>query len=451
MKYCHLPCVRAPHPLSTPHLDRYSSKAPPAARAFGASQGLVASAIPTSQATRTPASGKLAKDAQSCSWRASGEESEESEAQQQKEALFCMFPLWMARTKNVILCLFHMLCNKNQTTSQKELFLSYHCHSNSHPSQPPVTQQWAVSSCHAEASLTVCRSMENATRYIKVGVEHDNKRLHTSVRMQTTPVQQRGNVGSSSCKHSSSKSRNTQSLRQRSHGDCASWGTRDRFLQPLFFSSKKGRWPSPCPRSALFESRSSKTLIQNDYTETNPIAHSAPGLVYFSGHKGCLFPYPVSPSSQTFSEICFRTSVLSIFGTPLRPLLCSTHFYKVHERSPLPSSIDGNTSSELPRWLVNYGSLSEQALQPQEFSHQPPPVSGAQNQCEKSQLQHMQNIPFLGVSLDFISIRAHLLPELSRAIMNSLAVFKESRPLKWFQRAMGLMAAASAVCRLGLL
>ncbi len=116
-----------------------------------------------------------------------------------------------------------------------------------------------------------------------------------------------------------------------------------------YFQFQKGRWPSPCPRSALFESRSSKTLIQNDYTETNPIAHSAPGLVYFSGHKGCLFPYPVSPSSQTFSEICFRTSVLSIFGTPLRPLLCSTHFYKVHERSPLPSSIDGNTSSELPR------------------------------------------------------------------------------------------------------
>ncbi len=127
------------------------------------------------------------------------------------------------------------------------------------------------------------------------------------------PVQRRGYIRSSSHKHSSSKSRNTQSPRQRSRGGCGSRGTRDRFLQPLFFSSKKGRRSPPYPRSASFVSCSSKTLIQNDYTETNPIARSAPGLVYFSGSKGCLFPYPDSPFSQAFSEICFRRGGLLIF------------------------------------------------------------------------------------------------------------------------------------------
>lgn len=50
-------------------------------------------------------------------------------------------------------------------------------------------------------------------------------------------------------------------------------------------------------------------------------------------------------------------------------------------------------------------------------------------------------------------MQAHLLPECFKTIMNSLAVFKEgkSRPLKCFQRAMGLMAAASMVWHLGLL
>lgn len=50
-------------------------------------------------------------------------------------------------------------------------------------------------------------------------------------------------------------------------------------------------------------------------------------------------------------------------------------------------------------------------------------------------------------------MQAHLLPECFKTIMNSLAVFKEgkSRPLKCFQRAMGLIAAASMVWHLGLL
>lgn len=117
-------------------------------------------------------------------------------------------------------------------------------------------------------------------------------------------------------------------------------------------------------------------------------------------------------------------------------------------------SIEGNMNSELPRQLVNYGHLREQALCPQEFSHQPPPASGAHNQyTKKIYLQPMQNMPFLDMNLDSISMGAHLLPEGSRAIMNLLAAFKEGQlhPLKCFQRTLGLTAAGYAVCCLGLL
>ncbi len=71
----------------------------------------------------------------------------------------------------------------------------------------------------------------------------------------------------------------------------------------------------------------------------------------------------------------------------------------------------------------------------------------------KSALSPRQRISFLGTVLDSAHMRAVMAPERALAIQKLAATFKSdtARPLKVFQRMLGLMAAASPVLQLGLL
>ncbi len=71
----------------------------------------------------------------------------------------------------------------------------------------------------------------------------------------------------------------------------------------------------------------------------------------------------------------------------------------------------------------------------------------------KSALSPSQGISFLGTVLDSAHMRAVIAPERALAIQKLAATFKSdtARPLKVFQRMLGLMAAASPVLQLGLL
>ncbi len=71
----------------------------------------------------------------------------------------------------------------------------------------------------------------------------------------------------------------------------------------------------------------------------------------------------------------------------------------------------------------------------------------------KSALSPSQRISFLGTVLDSAHMRAVIAPECALAIQKLAATFKSdtARPLKVFQRMLGLMAAASPVLQLGLL
>ncbi len=72
---------------------------------------------------------------------------------------------------------------------------------------------------------------------------------------------------------------------------------------------------------------------------------------------------------------------------------------------------------------------------------------------QKSILAPSQSITYLGVCFDSVEMRARLSRERSAAILSSLRHFRlgSSVRLKEFQRLLGLMASASAVCHLGLL
>ncbi len=71
----------------------------------------------------------------------------------------------------------------------------------------------------------------------------------------------------------------------------------------------------------------------------------------------------------------------------------------------------------------------------------------------KSALSPSQGVSFLGTVLDSALMRAVIAPERALAIQKLAATFKSdtARPLKVFQRMLGLMAAASPVLQLGLL
>ncbi len=71
----------------------------------------------------------------------------------------------------------------------------------------------------------------------------------------------------------------------------------------------------------------------------------------------------------------------------------------------------------------------------------------------KSILAPSQSITYLGVCMDSLEMRARLSRERAAAILSYLRHFREgsSVHLKKFQRLLGLMASASAVCHLGLL
>ncbi len=71
----------------------------------------------------------------------------------------------------------------------------------------------------------------------------------------------------------------------------------------------------------------------------------------------------------------------------------------------------------------------------------------------KSILAPSQSIMYLGVCMDSLEMRARLSRERVAAILSYLRHFREGRSvhLKKFQRLLGLMASASAVCHLGLL
>ncbi len=71
----------------------------------------------------------------------------------------------------------------------------------------------------------------------------------------------------------------------------------------------------------------------------------------------------------------------------------------------------------------------------------------------KSALSPSQRVSFLGTVLDSARMRAVIAPERALAIQKLAATFKSdtARPLKVFQRMLGLMAAASPVLQLGLL
>ncbi len=156
----------------------------------------------------------------------------------------------------------------------------------------------------ASSAVTVHRSVAGTARGIRVGYEINKERLHASVLPQTAPFQRCVNVHCTGAECLSSARGNTQSSRKARCRGSAPHRPRERLLQSLFSGAKERRRTPPNLGPETTESRAFKALIQNDYTETNPLTYQTGRLVYLRGFKGCLFSHSGSPPPQTLPEIC---------------------------------------------------------------------------------------------------------------------------------------------------
>ncbi len=231
---------------------------------------------------------------------------------------------------------------------------------------------------------------------------------------------------------------------ERSCGNGSTSSERVRLLQPLLPCPQEGWWSKAHSRSQTSESRPYETAVQNDHIETDPLANMPRGLVLFAGSEWRLLSHLDNPPPQVVLEIHLRGSGLSIHGPSLWAVPSSPHFYEVHGCSSFSAETAGNPRLDLPQRLAHLGRVYiSQIRAPQ--PHRVPRTQGQSCQ-ERSALSLSQQVSFLGTVIDSL-----VTPECVLAIQQLAALFRVPRPLKLFQRMLGLMASASSALQLGLL
>ncbi len=271
-------------------------------------------------------------------------------------------------------------------------------------------------SCHAGQGLA------GHPRCVRVGNGYDKTRLYTPIRSKTTTLPQ------CACHHSAQRGRSIlprsgdESAEKMSHRNRSFSPERVRLLQPLLPHSQK-RWrPATYSRSQTPESCPGKKVIQDDPFETDHVA----------GSERCLLSYPGSPPSQTILEIRIRIQCPPVWAVP-----GSLHFYAMHGCGSLLSATDGNSHTQLPRRLAHSG-----------------PVRGSFNTRPSFSATYVAwgSGSTLPLGTVIVQMTATVSVEWATMIQRHMASFKEgtARPLRAFQKMLGLLAAASPVLQLGL-
>ncbi len=208
------------------------------------------------------------------------------------------------------------------------------------------------------------------------------------------------------------------------------------------------------PRSVKLGSGDNKMRLYTSIRSKTPaiwrrgLHISSAGLVLFTGSKRRLLSHPDSSSAQAVLVIRLRGSGLSIYGPPLWAVPGSPHFYEVHGRGSFPAETDGNPHPELPRRLAHFGSVGGRVSISQIRAPQPlrVPRTLGQFRQECAVPQPTNFVPGNSYRLNVSHQNLHWPFSSSRLHSNRIP-----RPLKAFQRMLGLMASASSVLHLGLL
>ncbi len=169
--------------------------------------------------------------------------------------------------------------------------------------------------------------------------------------------------------------------------------------------------------------------------------------------KDAYFHIQIAPHHRRFLRFAFEGVAYQYTVLPFGLSLAPRTFTKCMDAALSPLRQMGiRILNYLDDWLILAQSevelLSHRTLILSHLEH-----LGLRVNFAKSALSPSQRISFLGTVLDSAHMRAVITPERALAIQKLAATFKSdtARPLKVFQRMLGLMAAASPVLQLGLL
>ncbi len=98
-------------------------------------------------------------------------------------------------------------------------------------------------------------------------------------------------------------------------------------LQLLLLHPQKRRRPATYSRSQTPELSPDEKVIQNDHSETDPLANMSRGLVHVAGSERRVLSNPGSPPSQTINEIRIQRGGISTQGPAIWAVPGSPHFY----------------------------------------------------------------------------------------------------------------------------
>ncbi len=299
----------------------------------------------------------------------------------------------------------------------------------------------------AKAAMSVHERVESYSGNLALATQRDRAGIYSSIQTQTTPFQWRGAVSNIASKCPGSETRDRLSARERSSRASPTKRAGERFLQPLFRGTQEG-WGANS-RSQTHQQSALQTSVQDDNAETDPGANSPRGLVCVRGFEGSVLSHSDSTVSQTVSEACFRGHSVPILCSPVRAGFGTAHIFKV-DAALRASGI--RILNYLDDWLILAQSRDTLLSHIDSLLIHLESLGLCVNRW-KSILAPSQSITYLGVCMDSLEMRARLSRESAAAILSYLRHFREgsSVHLKKFQRLLGLMASASAVCHLGLL
>ncbi len=169
--------------------------------------------------------------------------------------------------------------------------------------------------------------------------------------------------------------------------------------------------------------------------------------------KDVYFHIQIAPHHRRFLRFAFEGTAYQYYVLPFGLALAPRTFSKCMDAALSPLRASGmRILNYLDDWLI-LAQSQDTLISHIDSLHIHLESLGLCVNMQKSILAPSQSITYLGLCLDSVEMRARLSRECAAAILSSLRHFRQSSSvqLKNFQRLLGLMAVASAVCHLGLL
>ncbi len=349
------------------------------------------------------------------------------------------------------MCVLGVHSIKMHTFSQKELspphlprLSAEQCRSASHTGYSRASNDQA-----AKAAVSVHERVESYSGNLALATQRDRAGIYSSIQTQTTPFQWRGAVSNIASKCPGSEARDWLSARERSSRASPTERAGEQFLQPLLRGTQEG-WGAP-PNSR-FQIHQQSALI----TLKQILAQIRPGDWFASVDlKDAYFHIQIAPHHRRFLRFAFESTAYQYSVLPFGLALAPRTFSKCVDAALSPLRASGmRILNYLDDWLILAQSRDTLLSHIDSLLIHLESLGLCVNR-RKSILAPSQSITYLGSLhlVDSLEMRARLSRERVAAILSYLRHFREGNSvhLKKFQRLLGLMASASAVCHLGLL